>query len=195
MFMVKPKKKTSISNKKPINTKALIFALLAAILLSVWFFGYKLPALQEKRDLVQKHQKLEEIANKITAIYPTLDRKSDKSCQYSHVKFEKGNLSCDVSVSLSYKTSSVDEANIIKNKIINSLGLEINKRSISKELTTDFSFDQNGKYLDLFSASIPQLEKCFIYFESETKETPNKLKVLLICSAEFAKAEHFPIKK
>ena len=167
-----------------------VLAVVLFIFVGFYIVNQELPKVQEKRDLVEKHQKLEEIADKITAIYPTNDRLSEKYCEYSSAKFEKGDLSCSVEIRTKIKIGSIEEANRKKDKIVDVLGLQLKQSGYPDSIKKDF--DINAK--NSFFAELLNNKNCLIGFSIDS-EDKSILNVGINCTTFFANAEHFPVKK
>ena len=167
------------------------------IFVGFYIVNQELPKVQEKRDLVEKHQKLEEIADKITATYPTNDRSSEKYCEYSSAKFEKGQLSCTVSVRLKYNEVEIDKANLIKNIVSKELNLNVNKSRAENLDPYSFGVDSNKLEINHFYADIfEENSKCRVGFTYDLGSGSDKiLYISARCYVSPAKAEHFPVKK
>ena len=152
----------------------------------------------EKRDFVAKHQELEKIADKITAQNKPDERISDRGCQYASAKFEKGDLSCVVSVDLIYRNYSFEKANEVMKNSVNLTGLIIRESGFPNSRYKEFSNSKDRLNRNSFYTKINEEDyNCSISYsyQDERYNNTNNLNISLSCLKSPAKAEHFPLEK
>ena len=171
-------------------------ALIVLVIFGGWFV-YSLPRMQEKQDLITKHEKLEAIADKISAVNKPDKRESSRTCGYQSQVYGKGDRYCFVNTDLEFINLSIDQANDIKNNIMQELDLKVNIENGPFGPIRDFIVDNNGVKHQSFSSNLfNENDRCSLNYAYDLSEHPDKvLYVSLSCYKSSAKAEHFPLKK
>lgn len=172
----------------------IILATLAVIFIGYWIIAQELPKRAEKRDLIQKHQKLEEIANNIQGFEKNLSQKQSEQYCYnlSGFKFEKVQKGCVVRVKIIYSSIDIDTANTIKNSVSNNLSLDIKKAGEPSSKETNFSTKVDS-FENSYFAKILNIEGCNIGFDYFNERS--NFSIDLACQVSPAKEEHFSLKK
>lgn len=167
------------------------------IIAVVSFVAYRQTAIYlEKRDILAKQQKLEELADKIASQYPPDSRNNDQYCRYQSQKLSKGGRSCNVSYKLMYEGLSLENANIKKNEISSiNKNVKLSNNFSSKNIefdSNDFSTTEGYIHQDLQKNDLGGCYVSYSYMDMN-----GKLSVLTIdlsCSLS-AKSDYFPVRK
>jgi hypothetical protein len=189
------KKQTKI--KKLINGFGKLSAgrqiIIVIIILALGFVAYQqIMRFNEKRALLDKYQKLDEVAQKIESQYPPTSKTSERYCRHQSRKFEEGPTYCVYSIDLSYNVKNINEANQKKDEISN-----IFSNAELKGLNGKKNFDEDESIT--ISGSIGQdlstygMSRCFIGYRYSS-EFGNNIFVSVGCS-DFTKHEYFPVRK
>jgi hypothetical protein len=164
-------------------------ALLVLLVFGGWY-AYSLPRMQEKQDLIEKHQKLEEIANTLTTEFGFKVESSQKYCYgLSGFKYEKQEIGCSAEIELKNRVDGVDEANKVKGEIKDELSLEFKRSGDPRSNLLDFDSDSDKS----FFANIFGVSYCKINLK--LNENKDELLFKLGCTTSPAKDEHFPLRK
>lgn len=198
--MVKSSKKSALNTKKQTGMEKVrtfilrhkIWVLIALLLIGI--FGYKFTSIYlEKRDFLAKQKQLEQIADKIASQYPPDSRSGEEYCQYSHQKISKGDLTCTVGISLTYKNLSSGRASEIKDSIASALKLEVEESTYPSTGLNFFKYNENTLKWNTFSSKIMDNEHCAMGYYYEPQGESNSLMVDLSCWSA-PRSELFPVK-
>lgn len=175
-------------------TTQILVGLATLAVVGYWFGSVKLPAIQEKRDLDASYVELQEIADKISAVEEPDSREEEKYCSYSSAKFEKGDLSCGVNISIEYNNVSPAKANSLKSSI--SKVVSTNKLSNSStKPDVDFPEFYDPEIDNIYQVISDKNVYCsasyqYPYGLNDTK----KMGISFNCIKVGAKTEHYPVK-
>lgn len=169
-------------------------ALIVLVIFGGWFV-YSLPRMQEKQDLITKHEKLEAIADKISAVNKPDKRESSRTCGYQSQVYGKGDLYCTVKTTLYYQGVDVNKANLITSETSKLASLSpLRNPSFRTETVFPQLYDSqlNSFYQDVdFSTN----RGCGINYAYPSPLQDSKNLVIFLSCTQPAKAEHFPLEK
>ncbi len=169
--------------------------LLLIILAVVSFVSYRQTTIYlEKRDILAKQQKLEELADKIASQYPPDSRINEQYCEYSHQKFSKGDLSCSTTLTLNYQNITADQATKIKDDSLSSLELNARESTYPKMEVKYFKYNPDLNKWSSFISDLNVGSRCSMGYYYDLNNSDKDLEIILNCWRE-ASFELFPVRK
>lgn len=189
-------KTTQTINKKKYIRFTLILLIAAVVIYGVLFFVVDQRAKSaEKKEFLDNKAQIEEIAKKIVRAYPPSEEKHEESCRYQSAKFDRGDLYCNVSVQLTYKSITLEKANESSQSSATLAGTILRPSQSyavrqSNFISTDQQNTPQGRIGEILNA-----KGCTISFVYDGgKESPKELLGTLSCNRT-AKGEYFSVKK
>lgn len=177
------------------SSRVIIGLVFLAVIVAVPFYVKHREVVAEKQDFLSKFQRLEVIANNITNNHKPDAIIDNQSCHYaSGSKYERGALSCSVSIQIIYKSVEVEQSNNIlqkSSKLISSMPVYnyLKPEIVVFPKIWDSQADQIFQDFDE-----QELKNCGVTYSYPYPLMRDKNLLLSLACSHNAKAEHFPVK-
>lgn len=174
------------------------YAIIFIVLIVAGGFTYRsLSISAEKKHLLIKQHALEQILDDISRKAPPIKKELSQSCHYSSIKFEKGDLSCEVRVAIVYNNPTIDQANDVMTMASSSNNLKLRESGNPTSDRQQFEFSLSQGKNDSFFAHIEDDElNCSISFSYIADQIPYSTLIISgSCVKFFPNDQHFPLEK